>query len=49
MKSMPIVTPFEVDVFNLVPRSTEMDPEERANYFTLVDQLEQEKIVETTS
>lgn len=36
----------EIDVFSLVPKSTEMDPEERANYFTLIDTLEPERITE---
>lgn len=38
------VQALEVDVFQLVPKANEMDPEERANFFTLVDQLEPEKI-----
>ena len=29
-----------------VPKVNDMDPEERANYFTLVDKLEAEKISE---
>ncbi len=42
----PIPFAFEEDVFQMITRSAEMDPEDRADFFTLVDQLEAEKINE---
>lgn len=38
--------PPQVDVFELIPKVSEMDPEERADYFTRVDRLESEQIPE---